>query len=184
MELFNHQKDALQAVGHLNNGQFQSGKDHINYKHGLYKSRLYGIWSNMKTRCFCTTYKLYAYYGARGITVCEEWRNNFKAFYDWSISHGYADNLTIDRIDNNGNYEPNNCRWVDMATQCRNKSSNHFLTYNGKTQTLKDWAGEIGIYRQTLERRLKRGWSVEKALTTPPLNKGGGCFGKSVPSSI
>ena len=101
--------------------KFKSGKNHINYKHGLYKNRLYGIWSNMKTRCCSETYHLYKDYGARGIKVCDEWLNDFQMFYEWCISNGYDKNLTIDRIDNNGNYEPSNCRWVDMKIQSQNR---------------------------------------------------------------
>ena len=93
-----------------------------NIKHGLSKTRLYNIWSNMKERCENNNHPDYKrWYGARGITVCDEWRNDFKAFYDWSMSNGYSDELTIDRINNDGNYEPTNCRWVDAKTQANNR---------------------------------------------------------------
>lgn len=95
-------------------------------KHGMKGSRLYSVWSNMKGRCFCSTNKDYRHYGGRGITVCDEWKDNFQAFYDWSIANGYDKDAkfgdcTIDRIDVNGNYEPSNCRWVSMKVQNNNQ---------------------------------------------------------------
>ena len=88
---------------------------------------LYSIWTNMKTRCFNSNSPSYKDYGSRGITVCDEWKNDFKAFYDWSMSHGYQENLTIDRIDVNGNYEPSNCRWATILEQANNKRNNVFV---------------------------------------------------------
>ena len=89
--------------------------------HGKNKTRLYGIWSGMITRCFNEKSKRYEDYGGRGITVCDEWLNSFEAFRDWALSHGYSDELTIDRIDVNGNYCPENCKWATMAEQNKNK---------------------------------------------------------------
>ena len=88
--------------------------------HGLNSTRLYNIWSHMKTRTLNPKHKHYNDYGGRGITICNEWKNDFKAFYDWAMSNGYSDELSIDRIDNDGNYEPNNCRWVTQTIQARN----------------------------------------------------------------
>lgn len=127
--------------------------------------RLYGIWLNMRRRCVDAKQPNFSHYGGKGITVCEEWLHNYKAFYDWSISNGYTDELTIDRIDNNKGYSPENCRWADMKTQQNNRSYNKLLTYNGKTQNVKEWAEELGINYKTLWNRLfTYKWSIEKAL--------------------
>lgn len=100
-------------------------------KHGLYDTRLYGIYRSMKARCYNKHRKEYTNYGGRGIVVCDEWRNNFAAFYNWAIEHGYDKDAphhvcTLDRIDNDGNYEPENCRWVDMKVQNHNRRTVHY----------------------------------------------------------
>lgn len=138
--------------------------------HGGSGTRLYRVWKAMKDRCLKPGCKEYQFYGARGITVCHEWMN-FPAFQAWANEHGYDPNAkrgecTLDRIDVNGNYEPNNCRFVDMSAQTRNKTNNWMIEYNGKTQCLSDWARELGIKRLTLRNRLVSGWSIEKAFTT------------------
>lgn len=138
----------------------------LNYKTGQYKSRLYRIWTSMKTRCYNdNNSETYKRYGARGITVCDEWRDNFKAFYDWAMANGYTDELTIDRIDNDGNYCPENCRWVTLQIQNRNRRTTRIITFNGKTQCMLDWANELGVKVNTMIARFHRGWSVERALT-------------------
>lgn len=142
-------------------------KDDWKIKHGMYGTRLYGIWRSMKKRCYLKTHAYYKNYGGRGIIVCDDWKNNAKSFFDWALSNGYKDDLTIDRIDVNKGYFPENCRWVSFAEQNRNKRNNHFLTYNGITKCIYDWGCELGIDERTLNERLKRGWSVEKTLTQP-----------------
>ena len=134
---------------------------------GTSRSRLKRIWRKMKERCYNTKVDNYHRYGGRGITVCDEWKDNFQAFYDWSMANGYADDLTIDRIDNDGNYEPGNCRWATMKEQANNKSNNVRITYKGKTQDIKQWSEELGIAYTTLFIRIQNGWPVEKAFFEP-----------------
>jgi hypothetical protein len=98
--------------------------------------------------------------------VCEQWREDFQAFYEWAMASGYNDELSIDRIDTNGDYIPENCRWVTPAVQANNKRTNHYLTHNGKTMSMADWARETGISYEKLRDRICRlGWDVENALT-------------------
>ena len=114
------------------------GAKNPNYKHGLRNSRLFSIWSNVLTRCTNQNVPSYDRYGGRGIQICDEWRNDFKAFYDWSMSHGYRDDLTIDRIDNDGNYCPENCRWATCKQQSNNTSNCHYITIDGNTKSLRE----------------------------------------------
>lgn len=132
------------------------------------KNRLYRIWHNMKSRCYLETFTRYKYYGARGITVCEEWRNSFLAFSNWAMANGYRDDLQIDRIDNDGNYEPSNCRWVTKMKQESNKSTNVYVSYQGEKKTVAEWARFFNMDRCLLGIRLRRGWTFEAAVTTPP----------------
>ena len=132
------------------------------------RGRLHKILRLMIIRCEDTTSNRYCRYGARGITVCEQWKNDPESFCEWALSHGYSPGLTIDRIDNNKGYSPDNCRWSTPYEQSRNTSKNVYITYNGKTQTLKDWSKELGIKNTTLHSRIHYyGWSIEKAFTTP-----------------
>lgn len=131
-------------------------------------SRLYGIWLNMRTRCKNQNSESYNLYGGRGITVCAEW-DNYLAFKKWAMENGYEDGLSIDRIDVNGNYEPNNCRWATQKEQCRNKRDNHFLTFNGETKTIAEWAEITGFNYHTIKQRINRyGFTDEEALTIIP----------------
>ena len=136
--------------------------------HGQRHTRLYSIWTDMKTRCNNPKRAKYARYGARGIKVCDEWCNSFEAFYEWAMANGYADNLTIDRKDNDKGYSPENCRWITMEEQASNKSTNHLITHEGQTFTMAEWARITGIPRLVLKDRICRyGWDSGRALTTP-----------------
>jgi len=120
----------------------------------------------MKQRCKNKNSSYYHIYGGKGVSVCNEWED-FESFFKWAMESGYKEGLTIDRINSDGNYEPSNCRWATQKEQQNNKSNNHVITYNGKTQTMKQWAEEIGMNYTTLVNRIVRNhWSVEKALTT------------------
>ena len=214
------------AGGDIRNGKLRScgclkAKTNINHcgTHGESGTRLYRIWCGMRQRCNNPNHKNYDIYGGRGIRVCDDW-NDYEIFRNWAMSNGYSDKLTIDRIDVNGNYEPNNCRWVDFVVQSNNRSNNHIVKYgdefitvaelakmtnnkyntvstrinhlnysvedcvnievgksekgkryiefNGKRQTVTDWARELNMSPETLFSRLNDSkWSIEKALTEP-----------------
>lgn len=136
-------------------------------KHNLINSSLYTVWASMKQRCSNKNGLAYKNYGGRGITICDEWVNDFQAFYDWAINNGYKHNLTIDRINNDGNYEPSNCRWVTRSVQAKNRRSNHYITFNSETHIISDWAKLYNIPLNVFCRRLKRGWSFEDAVSKP-----------------
>jgi hypothetical protein len=133
--------------------------------HGMSQSRIYIEWKCMLLRCNTPSHKSYKDYGGRGISVCSQW-HEFPNFQEWALANGYNDNLTIDRIDVNGNYEPSNCRYVDMVTQCNNRRSSKFLTYQGKTLSVSQWARELGLSRNAIFGRLKRGLPIEEVLRT------------------
>ena len=139
-----------------------------NKKHEKSNTRLYKIYVHMKQRCYNKKDKNYIYYGARGIKICDNWLYNFMNFYKWAFETGYKDNLTIDRIDVNGDYEPNNCRWATRKEQANNQTSNRLITYNGITKNISKWAEEYNIPYEILQNRItKHGWDIEKALTQP-----------------
>ena len=135
--------------------------------HGMSRSRLYKAWRAMKDRCNGTARKSDRYYG-RGITYAPEWEN-FEPFMEWALSNGYASNLELDRIDNDGNYEPSNCRWATRTQQCRNTSRNVFIEYNGVRMCLAEAALLCGLPYKILQRRIHDGWDTETALSTPPI---------------
>ena len=137
--------------------------------HRMSKTTIYNDWNSMKQRCYNPNSEKYHRYGERGIIVCDRWRDSFEAFYEdvSKLPHFGEQGYTLNRIDNDGNYEPNNVEWATPKEQANNRQSNHLLTFNDKTQTIVQWAYETGIKSATIARRLKKGWSVEKALTTP-----------------
>lgn len=134
--------------------------------HGETGTRLFNIWSTMKARCSWSGHIGFSYYGGRGIRVCEEWQR-YETFRNWALANGYRDDLTIDRVDNDGNYEPSNCRWSSPSEQCNNRSNNRSLTAFGKTKNLIQWVRDERciVSEETLTSRLHRGWEVERALT-------------------
>lgn len=130
--------------------------------------RLYHIWKNMISRCCNSDNPSYKIYGGRGITVCEEWKTSFDNFKTWAKSNGYDGKLTLDRINTNGNYESNNCRWADYITQMNNRRSNIRITINGETHTLAEWGRIKGISEKTIWARLfEAGWSEYDAIMKP-----------------
>jgi hypothetical protein len=136
-----------------------------NERHGKSKTRLYRIWLGIKKRCTNKNESCYKNYGGRGIKICDEWVNNYPAFETWANANGYNENLTIDRIDVNGNYCPNNCRWITKQEQGYNKRNSRFIEYNNKKRTVAEWAKELGINYDTIHLRLQRGWPIEKVLS-------------------
>lgn len=134
--------------------------------HGQHGTRLYRIWNLMIQRCENIKSSHYDRYGGRGIFVCEQW-HKFIEFYNWAISNGYNENLTIDRIDNNKGYSPDNCRWVTIKEQQNNRENNRKFMINGELLTVSKIAEKYNIKYNSLMSRIKRGWSIEKAVTTP-----------------
>lgn len=144
-----------------------------NYKHGKYKTRVYRIWRGMKGRCYNKGNGGYKYYGARGITVCQEWldkNDGFENFYKWAIENGYNDNLSIDRINPSGNYEPNNCRWSTNLVQENNKTSNRYIYIDGVKKSLADWCRDYEVSYKCVSTRIHKGWDPITALVTPSKN--------------
>lgn len=138
------------------------------------RDRIQNIFLHMKDRCYNPNFKDYKNYGGRGITICEEWQTPHswkggRAFKKWALENGYADNLTLDRIDVNKGYSPENCRWVSMKEQQNNKRNNRLISYNGKTQTIALWCEELELPFSTVKNRLNRGLPAEKVLSKSAL---------------
>lgn len=147
----------------------------MSYKHGWIRTPEYMAWANMHQRCLNKNRKTYHRYGGRGIKVCDRW-GDFKNFIH-DMGPKPSRKHTLDRIDNNGNYEPSNCRWADMRQQSNNRENSTYISFNGLTKTKAQWSEILNIHYDTLRIRLKKGWSIEKALTTP-VDKKAGCFKK------
>ncbi len=135
--------------------------------HGMTDTRLYRTWGHMKDRCYLASNDHFKYYGGRGITVCDEWRNDFVIFRDWALSHGYEEALTIERRDVNGNYSPDNCLWIPRAEQARNRTDTVRFEYQGKVLMAGQIAERCGISETALRSRLQLGWSMDRATTVP-----------------
>lgn len=144
-------------------------------KHNMsHNNRIYDIWTGIRKRCFSNTEanKDYKNYGGRGITMCAEWKNDFVSFYNWAINNGYKENLTIDRINNNGNYEPKNCRWATKREQAQNKRGIYKLFYKGKYMLISDIAKEIGIKHKTILKRYHKYGICEKTFSNKSIKTG------------
>lgn len=143
----------------------QAHQENPNHKtHGMCGTRIYRIWKAMKNRCNNPNSNDYERYGRRGIKVCPEWLDNFMNFYSWAVVNGYDDSLSIDRIDNDKGYCPENCRWTTVEKQNNNRSSSLSITYNGENHTASEWEKITGIKSSTIRKRISMGWDVEKAL--------------------
>lgn len=156
-------------AGDLVSGNTKScgcAKKNSHTKHGLINSRIYHIWAGIKRRCYNTKNPSYKYYGMRGIQMDNIWKNNFLSFYNWALNNGYKENLTIDRIDSNGNYEPSNCRWATREEQSCNTRRNRYITYNNETHCIAEWAKIYNLKEYTIRYRLNNNWTIEEALTT------------------
>lgn len=140
-------------------------------KHGKAHTDLYYIWQAMRKRCLDKNSKDYHNYGARGITVCDDWANSYISFQDWALKNGYTKGLSLDRINNDKQYCPKNCRWATRSQQNNNTRRTKKIKYQGKTQTLTEWCEELGLKRDTIYARIYcYGWSIPKAFTTTKRN--------------
>lgn len=154
-------------LSHLRNGHTTScGCNHHrlgNVKHGMYYTKEYGSWKSLKSRCFNINDQAYQYYGGRGITVCDRWMNSFENFYK-DMGPAPSGEHSIDRIDNDGDYEPNNCRWVTYKEQNRNTRGNRMVKIGDVFKSLAEWAEDVGGNYHAIRMRLIRGWPPEKAI--------------------
>ena len=139
----------------------------LNRKHGMKGTKIYRTWQSMKRRCYNINDNNYKHYGKRKIVVCDEWKNDFMSFYNWAMTNGYDDSLTLDRIDVDGNYEPNNCRWVDQKTQQNNKRNNCYIEYKGMKKTLSEWADYYNLSYRCVKGRHLLGWDIKRIVETP-----------------
>lgn len=139
-------------------------------KHGMADTRLYNVWLGMRRRCNNPKDNYYKDYGGRGIRVCEDWAIDYSKFHAWATSNGYAEGLTLDRIDVDGNYDPSNCRWADLATQSRNKRNNRILEAFGESKIAADWESDprCMVSRRMILERISLGWHSQDAIATPP----------------
>lgn len=144
------------SCGCLNREKASKRMAKMSKTHGFSHTRLYGIWKNMRGRCLREYSTAYNAYGGRGIKICKEW-DDFQTFHDWACANGYSDELTIDRIDVNGDYCPENCRWIPFEQQANNKRTNHFIVHDGKRKSIAEWANELGFSYSKLKYRIRKG---------------------------
>lgn len=133
-----------------------------NIKHGKRHTKIYNTYRGMKDRCFNKNNPKYKNYGGRGISMCDEWKNDFMCFYNWAMDNGYEETLTIERINVNGNYEPSNCKWIPACEQAKNRTTNIFIKYNGETKILSEWCKDLGLSYKKIHLRLSYGIPIEK----------------------
>lgn len=144
------------------------GKSSI--RHGMYGTRIYKTWQNMKSRCYNPNVPKFKNHGGKGITVCSEWLT-FKNFYKWSMENGYSEKLTIDRIDNAKGYYPSNCKWSTYKEQNNNTEQNHIIVFKGVSKTIAQWAEELKMNYKVLSSRINRNWDIEKAFCAPAIQR-------------
>ena len=136
----------------------------LRIKHGFCGTKIYKKWEDMKARCNNPNNKRFKDYGGRGIKICDEWLADFMNFYNWAICNGYKEGLTIERIDNNGNYEPSNCKWITRAEQMKNTRNCHYIEYNGETHCISEWLKILGITSRSIANKLYKGYPIEKLI--------------------
>lgn len=138
------------------------------FKHGLSETKLYGIRKGMLHRCYNPTNKSFKTYGGKGIGVCNDWRYNPSSFLEWAEENKYKEGMSLDRLDNEGDYCPENCRFIPISEQSYNRKTNNNITFRGETRNITEWAKHLKIPRSTLSKRIhKFKWSIERAFTTP-----------------
>lgn len=165
VESHNLRRGGTRSCGCLKEKRYSEiGESAIHYVHGGSKTRLYRIWRGMKTRCLNDENPAYKNYGGRGISICSEWADDFPAFRDWALSHGYREDLSIDRIDVNGNYCPENCRWATSEQQANNMQNTIRIEIGGVTHSLAEWSKISGISYSALRERIKLGWKCDDLL--------------------
>lgn len=165
--------DAITRGAQVSCGCYRMGHlKQVNVTHGMTNTRLYYVWCGMKNRCCNENTRTYPLYGGRGIKMCDEWRSDFMSFYNWAVNHGYDENAvrgecTINRIDCDGNYCPENCRIVSQLIQMNNVRTNHNIIYNGETHSFAEWSRITGISQYKIRNRIvELGWTPERTLTT------------------
>ena len=183
----NLRKGTIKSCGHLRNDKTERQKiahrTIAKEKHGDSGSRLYGVWLNMRRRCDYPNDISYSNYGGRGIKVCDEWDTNFLAFKEWAMSAGYNPNAkrgecTLDRIDTDGDYCPENCRWQSMLEQSNNRRNSYTITYNNETHTAAEWENITGIPKGVIYARYKAGKTPEEILSKNKYGQHGEIVGR------